>query len=410
MNPAELSLLITAKDMASGALRAFAGVLTSTVVGALADAARAGADEEASLIRMQTAVDNAKKHTADETAVLEEAVAVAKEYGSSTIEVNDSLALLVEQTGSVEEATRRLMVAEDLAHGAHIDLYTASKLLGKATDENTNVLSRYGIEVKKGADVTEMLAAVEERFGGQAEAFGNSQAGSIAMMTVAIDDWKASLGNALGQAQPYIALLPGLSAGFSLLGGAIAAMTVEQKASTAAGKEWLIVNGPMIVALALVAVAVEQVAETVFYVTDNWNKFIYALRNGKLDDIPVFGFFFQKAEMVLNALQKIKDAWDFVSGVFAGPSSGTAGASPDNGVPSFASGGIVPGPLGMPRLVIAHGGEPIGRSAGAGADTGGGITLNFDGAHIYGMADFEQQVGAAVRNIKQRGGFRGVLA
>ncbi len=38
-------------------------------------------------------------------------------------------------------------------------------------------------------------------------------------------------------------------------------------------------------------------------------------------------------------------------------------------LPSFATGGIVPGPIGSPRLIIAHGGEPVGLS-------GGGLSIN----------------------------------
>lgn len=45
---------------------------------------------------------------------------------------------------------------------------------------------------------------------------------------------------------------------------------------------------------------------------------------------------------------------------------------PQFNLPSFASGGIVPGAPGMPQLVVAHGGEPIGRSAGAGLGGGAG--------------------------------------
>ena len=69
------------------------------------------------------------------------------------------------------------------------------------------------------------------------------------------------------------------------------------------------------------------------------------------------------------------------------------------GIPTFQHGGIVPG-VG-PRLVVAHGGERIGRGEG-------GITIVFN-APVYGMMDFADQVRRVVRDTQAGGGFRGVL-
>jgi hypothetical protein len=59
-------------------------------------------------------------------------------------------------------------------------------------------------------------------------------------------------------------------------------------------------------------------------------------------------------------------------------------------VPQFASGGVVPGPIGQPRFVIAHGGEtitPAGR---------GGATVNFDlrGANFGNIATRDEVIAA----------------
>ena len=72
--------------------------------------------------------------------------------------------------------------------------------------------------------------------------------------------------------------------------------------------------------------------------------------------------------------------------------------------PHFERGGIVPGPHGEPMQAIVHGGETI---TPAGAI--GGITFVFHG-DVYGMPDFEQKVGEALRRHKIRGGLTGVVA
>ena len=48
--------------------------------------------------------------------------------------------------------------------------------------------------------------------------------------------------------------------------------------------------------------------------------------------------------------ESIKDLWKEITG--------TKSPTPPP-IPGFQQGGIVPGPIGMPRLVIAHGGEAI---------------------------------------------------
>lgn len=60
------------------------------------------------------------------------------------------------------------------------------------------------------------------------------------------------------------------------------------------------------------------------------------------------------------------------AGTLLGP--GLAGSFNFGPMPGFASGGIVPGPIGAPRLVIAHGGETI-TPAGGGFAWGGNVII-----------------------------------
>jgi hypothetical protein len=87
---------------------------------------------------------------------------------------------------ATEEALRPLSTAQDLARGANIDLGTASKLLGKITDDNVGVLKRYGIQVDKNSSAQDLLNKVDARFGGQAAKFAASDAGKVARLK---DQW-----------------------------------------------------------------------------------------------------------------------------------------------------------------------------------------------------------------------------
>ena len=66
----------------------------------------------------------------------------------------------------------------------------------------------------------ELFAAIQQKFGGQAEAYGNITSASIFKVKDSIDEWKESIGASLGPAQGFIALLPGMSAGLSGAGAA----------------------------------------------------------------------------------------------------------------------------------------------------------------------------------------------
>jgi hypothetical protein len=370
-NLSKMEKATTAAKIAFGALT---GVVASSLVGALSDAARRGADEEASLTRLAVAAGNTAEGFDASSAALKAAADVARQYGFATVEINDALALLTEQTGSADEAMRRIQVAENLARGAHIDLYTASKLLGKATDENSAVLARYGVVVQKGADVTTMLGAVQEKFGGQAVAYGNSTAGAIDKTTVAIADWTAKIGNSLGPAQQYIALLPGMTAGLQLAGGAAggagAALNALTGVTLAAAAPVIAVTA----AVVLAGVALYEIGLTVKEVTDHWNVFVYALENSRLNDIPVFGFFFSKIQMVLGAIQNAIGLWNQLTSIFAGAQAMQQQAAVTNpnvgaAIRGFAAGGdfITTGPelirvgeAGPERVQIS----PLGSNSG----------------------------------------------
>lgn len=202
-----------------------AGVLGGTVVGALSDFAQAAADDEANALRLQTAIENSGESWGDWSDRVDAAIKKGQELAFSDDATRNAIAELTESTGSAEEAMRRLGPAMDLARAKSIPLESAAKLLGKVSDENTKALKRMGIVLGEGADATAVLGAVQQKFGGQAEAYGNTTKAWGEKARDAIGEFTEGIGASLGPTQGLIAMLPGLQSGMSLVGGALGGLS-----------------------------------------------------------------------------------------------------------------------------------------------------------------------------------------
>lgn len=218
MATADLQILLKAKNETSAAFSAVEKDATSLgskmgsalKVGGLVAAAGIGAagfalvsfvkmaaDEQAGIERLKTSV--ASTGVAYETYAkqIDVAVRAGEKLAFQDDEVRDSLSLLTIQTGSVEEAMNRQKIAMDLARGTGMDLALASKLVGKVSDENTQVLKKYGIAIADGATETEALEEIQRRFAGQSETFAGTATAKWAIFNNQMDNVKESIGSAL---------------------------------------------------------------------------------------------------------------------------------------------------------------------------------------------------------------------
>jgi hypothetical protein len=109
-------------------------------------------------------------------------------------DLQDAFRTLARNTGDVTGSMQNLGLVADIARGANIDLATASKLVSKAANGNTGALARYGIELGKGATAQEALAALQQKFGGQAEAYGKTTAGATDRLKVALEGLAEEVG------------------------------------------------------------------------------------------------------------------------------------------------------------------------------------------------------------------------
>ena len=208
MSTAELGLLLKARDEASGVLKNVQGIalgMGAAFLGAAAVAIKAAADEEVGVTRLAQALHNSGREWDElrgEGVTLGdqiEANIAQMEHmtGFSDGEMRDALSVLIAQTGDVEEAMGRMALAQDFARGTGMDLATASKLMGKVTDENVNVFKKFGLAVEKGTSQTELFAMMQKKFGGQAEAFGKTAAGQMVIFKNQVDNLVEDLGGML---------------------------------------------------------------------------------------------------------------------------------------------------------------------------------------------------------------------
>jgi ElaB/YqjD/DUF883 family membrane-anchored ribosome-binding protein len=231
------------------AMGAAAGVLA----GALSDAARAAAEEEAIFARLEAAVDATGESYADYAVEIDAAIAASERLSFADDEAATALSNLTTTTGDAARALDLLAISQDLARGKGIDLAAASNIVGRVAEGNIGILARYGIAVQDGATATEALALLQERYAGQAVAYADSTQGALDRVVNTVDNFVESVGASTGELQLLLTLLPGLSAGFTLVGGAAGLAIKGIQALRASSTLAAAAIGP--VGLGLVAVA-----------------------------------------------------------------------------------------------------------------------------------------------------------
>jgi hypothetical protein len=87
----------------------------------------------------------------------------------------------------------------DFAAAKHMDLESAATLVGKAVDGNTGIMKRYGVDVEVAKDaadkMTPVLAALNDQFGGAAQAAASTYAGIQERLKNATGEVSEKIGN-----------------------------------------------------------------------------------------------------------------------------------------------------------------------------------------------------------------------
>jgi hypothetical protein len=183
-----------------GAMMGPIGLVTAGVgaLGAgLLGAAKAAADEEVGIIRMNTALKNALPAWDGNTAAVESYIAKQEKLAFADDQLRDSLGFLVTQTGDLAEAQNLQATAMDLARAKGIDLMTATKAVGKVDQDSIGILKKLGIEVTEEMTKEQALTAIRKASAGQAEAYANSTAGSMERAQNAFGNAMETIGGAV---------------------------------------------------------------------------------------------------------------------------------------------------------------------------------------------------------------------
>lgn len=180
----EVNIKINADDMASGKVSGlnsklksmrgtFLGVAAAggLVTGMLGVMTKSSLDQQIGINQLDNALKNVNTSYAEQKTAIEEAISATQSktnFGDE--EQRESLAKIIALTGDNSNALDALAVSTELASAMGMDLGNASLLVSKALSGQASSLTRYGIQIEEGATNTEILATLQEKFAGSAEA------------------------------------------------------------------------------------------------------------------------------------------------------------------------------------------------------------------------------------------------
>lgn len=135
-------------------------------------------------------------------------------FSSEAVLASQALIASLTRIGG-EDLKKATSAAADLATVLGIDLNTASQLISKSILGNVESLKRYGIEAKVGASKAEtlsnVLGAINGKFGGSAAAQINTYAGALHQMGAAVEDIQKFFGKLVVESKVVIGAINGIS-------------------------------------------------------------------------------------------------------------------------------------------------------------------------------------------------------
>lgn len=167
------------------------------IAGALGDAVKAAAEDEASNARLvQSLRDNVPAWNGNTDAV-ERFIAKGQELAYTDDQSRDSLTKLAAATHDERKAMDLSRTAMDLARLRGIDLATATDLIAKAYAGNVGAVRKVLPWIDKHATATEALAAIQKAAAGQAETYANTSAGALERASIQQQEALEALGRAM---------------------------------------------------------------------------------------------------------------------------------------------------------------------------------------------------------------------
>lgn len=203
------------------------GAALGSLAGILGDAARANAEAETSQTRLMQSVENTGSLYEEYAQQLDAAGKAALQMGFDDEDAADSMSTLTQATNDTQEAINDMSLVMDIARARNIDLASATKIVVAAEQERFGALARIGIQLDDTATKEEALAALRERYSGQAAAYAQTESAEIDRLSNSYENALEAIGGYTGQAQTLLILLPGLSAGFTALSAAVGGVATK---------------------------------------------------------------------------------------------------------------------------------------------------------------------------------------
>ncbi|MFZ5986928.1 MAG: hypothetical protein ACOYWZ_07375 [Bacillota bacterium] len=173
-------------------------------------------EQEAALVKLTTALNQTNQLTDANVKSLTDYAAQLQRttiYGDEVTET--VMAQLLAMGLSVEQTKQATLQAANLATVMGTDLNSAARAMADLFNGNVGMIGRYvkGLDetIIKSGDLDKIMAMLNERIGGQAEAIGKSSVGALARMNNAIGDLKENTGQLLSNAlQPFVSVISDL--------------------------------------------------------------------------------------------------------------------------------------------------------------------------------------------------------
>jgi hypothetical protein len=170
------------------------GSAAGELTGFLEDSTKAAMAEQETIDQLNASLKANIKGWNGNTDAIEATLRAREDLAFSDDEQRVSLSLLLAATNDVTKSLELERAAMDLARLKHVDLQTATEALIRVDDGHYRVLQSLGIEVRKNATSTEVLAAVQKAATGQAEAYANTTSGKLLQAQIHINDAMEKMG------------------------------------------------------------------------------------------------------------------------------------------------------------------------------------------------------------------------
>lgn len=172
------------------------------IIGFLGVAAKAGAEEAAQMDNLAKTLGNTTGATEKQVKAVETQIGVwQKASNFSDGELRPAFENLARATGDVEEASKLMSTAMDIAAATGRPVEQVAEAMMKAHQGNIGALSRLGIETKDAEGKTlsfeETMKNANSTFGGQAQAASETTAGKMNQLKMTMADLTEDIGKKL---------------------------------------------------------------------------------------------------------------------------------------------------------------------------------------------------------------------